>query len=72
MMDNYMGLLLIIGKNKTKAFQHILNWFTSRIKIGQNDCYPIVVTIFSLSLFYERYLLMLSHVSLILGAWSRK
>ncbi|KAK5775887.1 hypothetical protein PVK06_043841 [Gossypium arboreum] len=32
-MDNYLGLPLVIGKNKTRAFQHIVDRFSHRIKV---------------------------------------
>lgn len=31
-MDNYLGLPLLIGKNKTNVFSYIVNRFTNRIK----------------------------------------
>lgn len=31
-MDNYQGLPLVIGKNKTNAFKYIINHFVNRIK----------------------------------------
>lgn len=31
-LDNYLGLPLIIGKNKTNVFSYIVNRFTNRIK----------------------------------------